>query len=54
MDIAPEQALNSLYNATRQLNVNAETHEVLRQCYAVINNALTPKKETENGPTENI
>jgi len=42
----PNQALDNLYRATRNLNVNAETHEALAQCYQVVKKELESEKES--------
>ncbi len=34
--MTPEQALENLYKAARSVQANAETHEILAQCYAIL------------------
>ena len=34
--ITPEQALNTLYAATRKLNLDAEQHDLLKTCKIIV------------------
>jgi hypothetical protein len=45
--MAPETALQNLYNATRLAKLTAEEHEFLVKCAQAIADALKPKPETE-------
>ena len=38
--MTPEQALENLYKAARQVSATAEIHEVLAQSYAIVKDAL--------------
>ena len=40
-----EQALNNLYNAARRAPLNAEQHELIRNCAEQLAEALKPKPE---------
>lgn len=43
-----EQALDNLYKAARQLVTNAETHEILKQSYDILQAKLTEKENELN------
>ena len=40
-----DQALNNLYNAARMAPLNAEQHELIKQCGEKLAEALKPKEE---------
>ncbi len=39
-EITPEQALNTLYGATRKLSLDADQHELLRTCKHIVETHL--------------
>lgn len=41
--MSPQQALNMLYQAIRQMNAPAEAHEKLKEAVIIIENALMPR-----------
>ncbi len=43
--MTPEQALINLYNASRAVAANAETHEIFKQCLQILETAI---KKSEN------
>ncbi len=46
--MTPEQALENLYKAARSIPANAETHEILAQCHAILK-AEIPKEVADAG-----
>lgn len=44
--MTPQQALNNLYLATRQMSLPAEQHELLAKSAQVLQEALAPPAET--------
>lgn len=43
----PEQALNTVHSAVRQLKLSADEHDILRTCMQVLANVVTPKQADE-------
>lgn len=49
--MTPQQALITLYNATKMLQLKAEDHETLKQCALLIEKTITPQQSEKPAPT---
>ena len=41
----PQDALNALYSVARKMNLSADDHEYLANCYLIVKEEITPKPE---------
>lgn len=48
METTPQDALQLLYSATRQLNAGADVHEQLRKAYEIVSRSLPPLCDMAN------
>lgn len=54
MNITPEQALATLYQAADQVSANGEAHRVIDHCHAVLAAALAAKDEVKNEKNQTL